>query len=60
MGKSDPNNVPNADQTHLREPKYLKADNPGPNPRPEGCTCTWTAGSAGWFRGANSRCPVSH
>lgn len=51
---------PNHEQTHLAEPKHLKADDPGPDPRPPGCMCTWTAGTVGWFRGASAKCTVSH
>lgn len=47
-------------QEHLAEPKYLKADNPGPCPRPDGCKCNWFPLSLGWSRSANSRCTASH
>lgn len=46
------------DQHHLKEPQHLKADDPGPCPRPSGCKCNWSAGSIGWFRGYVSRCGV--
>jgi hypothetical protein len=51
---------PGDDQEHLAEPKHLKADDPGPNPRPDGCKCMWTAGSVGWFRGPHPKCTASH
>lgn len=60
MGKPDPNNVPNADQTHLREPKHLKADDPGKCPRPRGCICTWFPLSLGWSRSHSDKCKATH